>query len=81
MGKRIRELREARGLTQEQLAHEVGVTVKAVYMWEHGTRMPQLRIAARVADILNTTIDALAGRGQAETEEPVKQTRKRKGEK
>jgi transcriptional regulator with XRE-family HTH domain len=67
MGQRIRELRDAHGLTQEQLAHEVGVTVKAVYMWERGTRTPHLKQAARLADILGCTIDELAGSGATET--------------
>lgn len=64
MGRRFRALRDAAGLTQEQLAHKVGVTVKAVWMWERGTRTPQLKIASRLADVLGCTIDELAGRSK-----------------
>lgn len=37
---RIRQLRESRGLTQEQFAREVGVTVGALNRWECGKRRP-----------------------------------------
>ena len=37
MGDRIRQLREARRLTQEQLAKAVGVTKSAVSQWEDGS--------------------------------------------
>jgi len=36
MGQRIKRLREARGLTQQQLATLVGVTKGAVSQWEGG---------------------------------------------
>jgi transcriptional regulator with XRE-family HTH domain len=34
MGERIRVLRESKGLTQEQLAAQLGVTKGAVHQWE-----------------------------------------------
>lgn len=36
LAERIRTLRKARNLTQEQLAEVLGVTVGAVYKWEAG---------------------------------------------
>jgi putative transcriptional regulator len=65
MGHRIRQLRNARGLTQQQLANLVNVTVKAVSMWEGGLRAPYLSTAVRLADVLGTTIDDIAGRKPA----------------
>jgi transcriptional regulator with XRE-family HTH domain len=65
MGQRIRELRRARGLTQQQLAHLVDVTVTAVSMWETGVRTPYLETASRLADVLGCTIDDIAGRKPA----------------
>jgi transcriptional regulator with XRE-family HTH domain len=35
-GERLRQLREARHLSQEDAAHEIGVSVKSVRSWEHG---------------------------------------------
>lgn len=37
MGDRVKSLRQARGLTQEQLAKACGVTKSAVSQWESGT--------------------------------------------
>ncbi len=36
----VRGIREARGLTQEQLAHELGVTFGTVNGWENGRHRP-----------------------------------------
>ena len=36
----LRRLRQARGLTQEALAHDLGVTVSTVNRWEQGHAQP-----------------------------------------
>lgn len=36
MGERIREMRKAKGLTQEALSQAVGVSIQAVSKWETG---------------------------------------------
>jgi transcriptional regulator with XRE-family HTH domain len=36
---RIRELRQAKGLTQRQLAQTLGVTVRSLQVWERGDGM------------------------------------------
>lgn len=71
MGQRLRELRLARGLTQEQLARKIDVGLDAVRKWERGRRTPMLDMAAKLADALECTIDELAGRGQAQAEAPT----------
>ena len=43
-GKEIRRLREARGLTQEQLAQAVGVGMRTVGAWERGETVPLNRM-------------------------------------
>jgi len=42
----IADIRTASGLTQEQLAHELGVTYGTVNCWENGRHRP-LRVLAR----------------------------------
>lgn len=39
-GRRLRELREGRGLTQLQLAYILDVTPAAISLWETGQRCP-----------------------------------------
>lgn len=59
---RIKELREAMGLTRVQLADSLGVTVVAVRKWETGLAMPNADKLPILADALHCTIDALYGR-------------------
>ena len=56
---RIRELRQARGLTQRQLAELVGMSIPTVCQWEIGLRTPQTRMLPRIARALGCTIDQL----------------------
>jgi transcriptional regulator with XRE-family HTH domain len=63
MGIRLKELRQARNLTQEKLARMVDVGLDAIRKWERGDRTPRLDMAERLADALElATIDELIGR-------------------
>lgn len=56
----IRELREAAGLTQAQLAARLEVTPSSVYAWEAGKSEPratQLRALARLFGVCMDDID------------------------
>lgn len=59
---RIKALREARGITQESLAAQLGVSRSAVAMWEAGHNTPPTKILGALADILGCTVDALLER-------------------
>lgn len=66
---RIKEIREAAGLTRIQVADRLGVTVVAVRKWETGLAMPNADKLPALADLLGCTIDALYGRaGPGHTE-------------
>jgi XRE family transcriptional regulator, regulator of sulfur utilization len=62
VGERLRRLRQARGLSQSELAKAAGVPVGTLRGWEYGRRTPLLDAAARLADALGCTLDELAGR-------------------
>jgi transcriptional regulator with XRE-family HTH domain len=47
----IKDLRQRRGLTQEQLARELGVTFSTVNQWENGHRRPQPFLHKRLLEI------------------------------
>jgi len=59
MKNRLRELREARGLTQEELAKALGVTRQTIIAIEKGRYDPSLRLAFRIARFFNTTIEKI----------------------
>ena len=49
---RLKEIREASGKTQAEIAKETGVTVRAYQRYEHGEQRPNVRTAIRIADAL-----------------------------
>ena len=59
IGARIRSLRLARSMTQEQLAQKLGVSAQAVSKWESGTNMPDIQILPDLSVIFGVTIDDL----------------------
>ncbi len=59
MGKRIRELRLQRSLTQEQLAKELSLTPQAVSKWENGSALPDTALLPQLSIVLGVTIDEL----------------------
>ena len=59
---KIRQLRDARGMTQQTLAEAVGVTQATVSDWENGKMKPDLVRAVKLADLFDTTLDVIYGR-------------------
>ncbi|MBP7409919.1 helix-turn-helix transcriptional regulator [Methanoculleus sp. 10] len=57
MKTRIRELRAKAGLTQEELAREVGVRRETIVFLEQGKYNPSLKLAYKVARVLGTPIE------------------------
>ena len=57
----IRSFRKAAGLTQEQLAEAVGVTVGAVSKWEASLSNPDLAMIVKLADLFEISVDVLLG--------------------
>jgi transcriptional regulator with XRE-family HTH domain len=55
VGKNIRRLRKACGMTQEQLADEAGMATRYLSGVERGEENPTLRFLAKIADALGTT--------------------------
>ena len=56
---RIKELRRAAGLTQTQLAENVGVTQGMVAAWEQGANFPRADKLPALAKALGVTINDL----------------------
>ncbi len=59
LGEKIKELRTARGMTQEQLADAVYVTRAAVSKWETGKGYPAIDSLKLIAELFGVSIDEL----------------------
>lgn len=57
----IRRFRKERGLTQEQLAEALDVSVGAVSKWELGSSAPDLNRLVEMAEFFETSVDVLLG--------------------
>ena len=54
-GERLRRLRKKSGLTQEQLAESVGVSLKTVQRWEFNERQPRMEEIKALAKALGVS--------------------------
>ena len=61
-GERIRQLRTAAHLSQEQLAELANLNRVTVAKYESGRIEPGAQALSRIADALDVTVDALLGR-------------------
>ena len=59
MKTRIRELRNAMGITQQQLADFVHVSSRTIISIEKGQYSPSLMLAYRMAQVFHTTVEDL----------------------
>ncbi len=55
IGGRIRQYRKDKGLTQEQLANEIGVTKNRISNWEQGINRPDVEIIGNICRALNVS--------------------------
>ena len=62
MGARILRRRKEKGLTQEALANQLGVSNQAVSKWEGDVCCPDLQLLPLLADTLELSLDELFGR-------------------
>lgn len=60
MENRLKEIRKAHRLTQEQLADAIGATKRQVGAWERGENDLPLDYACTIADVLDCSLDSLA---------------------
>ena len=58
---RIREIRERNHIKQKNLAKKLGILPTTLYKYENGINKPSYNTLAKMAQILNTSVDALLG--------------------
>lgn len=67
---KLRELRDAAGLTQEQLAQKAGMSVGNVRNYEQGIRLPTFPAVVKLAAALAVTCEAFAECSDVTGEDP-----------
>ncbi len=70
LGALITELRKEKGMTQAQLAEQMGVTDKAVSKWERDLSCPDISSVPKLAEILGVTVDQLMQGEKSSTPSP-----------
>ncbi|MBR1822104.1 MAG: helix-turn-helix domain-containing protein [Clostridia bacterium] len=60
-GENIAQARKKIGMTQEELAERIGVSVQAVSKWECGKNLPDIENLMQIAEITNTPYSILFG--------------------
>lgn len=61
VGQRLAGLRQAKGLTQKQLADKVGVSQQDIAYWERQAPAPRGDVLPKLAEVLEVSIDELMG--------------------
>ena len=56
IGNQIKQLRRRRGITQEAMAQELGVTAQAVSKWERGVATPDIALLPDISAFFGVTI-------------------------
>lgn len=62
INKSIKECRNSKGVTQIQMAEQLGVSDRYIRLLESGDRKITVDILMHMADILNCSLDELVGR-------------------
>ena len=71
IGDNLKQLRQQKGLTQEQLADVFGVSAQAVSRWENNTSYPDITLLPGLAIFYNTSVDAIVGMDDIRKEETL----------
>lgn len=61
-GENLKNLREMKGLSQAELADDLGVTRALIAQYETGAKAPNVNLAAKIAKAFGVTIDAMMQR-------------------
>lgn len=75
LGNQIRELRKAKGLTQEQLAEKLHVSSQAVSKWEMNGGFPDINILPVLANLFGVSLDTIFGFDITKREQRIEEIR------
>lgn len=69
IGARIRSLRRAKNLTQEEVASHLGISFQAISKWERGEGYPDITLLPALASYFSVSADELLGMDEIAAEE------------
>ena len=76
IGARIKDLRNARRMTQAEFAERINVTKSTVSAYENGTRFPSYDVLIRIARLFKVSTDNLLGYSEKSVVDVTGLTRK-----
>lgn len=62
----LKELRQSKKLSQQTVARDLGVSLRAYQNYEYNQREPSIEMLCKLADYFNVSIDTLVGRSISE---------------
>lgn len=68
LAERLKQAREAKGLSQIEMASRIGVSQAAYCYYEQGLRIPSLGVAKTICNVLNVSLDWLTGNDDEKAE-------------
>jgi len=71
LGQRIQKGRKEAGLSQEELAEQLGVSRQAVSRWENDNGYPEMEKIIRLSQIYQVSLDYLVGNEQEKPGEDI----------
>ena len=71
LGERVRKARISKGMSQRELAGELGLTQAAISQFEKGQRLPTHKNLRKMSYILDLDVTELAGEDQGEFERAI----------
>ena len=61
MNKRLKQIREQKGVSQREVANAVGITISAYSNYEQGIREPSVEMIIKLCKFFNVSADYLLG--------------------
>ena len=68
---RLRELRNAKDLSQSDFAKQLGISKSSVNMYERGEREPNFKMLEQIADYFNVDMDYLLGKSNIRSKNDI----------
>ena len=68
VGAFLKDLRREKGITQEQLAEELGVSGRTISRWENGNNMPDISLLVEIAEYFDVHIPEII-KGERKSED------------